>query len=156
MSEEQQVNEEQVQDEAVGIEMVFCGIRLNNAKQKGYAWANVETPDETFTFKDSLITAGIGGVYQFWRPEGKPDSIYTSGKHQPHYLRRFDDDTRIKKWALADEAAKEQLNLKSVNNKAAKVEPLEDLLDSISTLARQLTAAEKRALHAKISETLFR
>lgn len=142
--------------EVVFEEMVYCGTRMNSKNKIEYSWAMANNVKESFLFSKQIVTAGIGGVYKVYSPADNLNSVLTAGTYAPVYLRRYEDTDMVKIWALRDEATKEQQNLKSVLNKAAKVNPLDELIAEVSSLSSRLTPAERRALHAKISEAIFK
>lgn len=138
--------------------MVYMGIRLDSKGRKTYYWLPIDSTDEYNDAKgydSSVVMAAVGGVYKFYSPKGENNKIYVEGVNAPRYSQRYHDADRIKLWAIADEEAKQRLNVKSVNRKSAKVEPLDDILSTIRDVSRSLTAAERRAFHSKISEAIF-
>lgn len=134
---------------------VFCGIRVHQGK-KVYQWENIDENENTiksFTFSKPLVPAAVGGVFETYQTE---TTIVTVGEQAPRYLKQYSRKEQVTDWAILDEAAKQQLALKSINTKAAKVKPLDDALNDIYEISQHLSRKERVALIAKISEVVLR
>lgn len=143
----------QVEDEnLLPREWVYMGQRVHKGKRI-YAWKTLHN-DKTGYYPKPLVTASVGSVYIFH--EGEDGRTFrSSGQHAPRFIRKHDNEEEILFWAAQDEAVKQELSVKAMNTKAAKVEPLADLYESIRRIAVPLNATERRALLSRIAEELF-
>lgn len=133
-------------------EWVYMGQRVHKGKRV-YAWKTLYN-DKTGFYSKPLIPASVGSVYIFHESEdGK--TFKSSGQHAPRFARKHDKEEEVRFWAAQDEAAKQELSVKAMNTKAAKVEPLEELYASIRQIAAPLNATERRALLSRIADELF-
>lgn len=152
---------EETKQEPIAQEFVYCGVRVGSDKKKSYLWARVGEPENELWFGKQLVTASVGGVYRMGetRRENGRTTVYSSGKWDPIYQRRFSasevEEMYTAKWAAADEAARQEMYNKSLLTKAAKVEPLEDVLLRVENIAKTLNKAERRALMSKLSEACW-
>ncbi|MDB5053128.1 MAG: hypothetical protein JWM44_1178 [Bacilli bacterium] len=136
------------------IEMVYKGVRENSRGKKIHCWSPVKNYRSSFTWEKNPTPASVGGVYSFRSSEDE-DTVFASKKIPPRYIRRLEDKEQVTKWALEEELVIEHFALKSLNTKAAKVEPLDDVLKNIGQIAGTLNKQEKRAFLTKISERIF-
>jgi hypothetical protein len=136
------------------VDMIYIGVRISTDKKRVYAWVEVDDRDHVVCYNKQIIagSAAVGNIYETWQ---STDSIKTGGDQQPKYLRRHEDDADILEWSIKDESAKQQLAVKSMNAKAAKVSPLDDELDKIRRMAAPLNATERSALIAKLSRIII-
>ncbi|RRJ54707.1 hypothetical protein EHV15_34485 [Paenibacillus oralis] len=134
-------------------EWVYVGQRVVDGKRV-YAWKVLGENDSIGYYKKPLAAASVGGVYRFFESDdGK--TIKVSGTYSPVYLRKHDNIEEVRIWAFKDEAAKQELSVKSMNTKASKVDPLEDLLSSLRRISKKLSSTERRALLSRIADEIF-
>lgn len=133
-------------------EWIFKGIRVSKGKRV-YAWGTIGS-DSHGLYDKPLVAASVGGIYQFYET-ADGGSFKVSGKYAPHFLRRHDNLEDVKIWAAEEEAAKQHLARKSLNTKAAKVEPLEDIFAGLRAIIPKLNRTERRALFARIADEVF-
>lgn len=133
-------------------EWVYMGQRVHKGKRV-YGWKTLHN-DKVGYYSTSLIPASVGSVYIFHESEDGR-TFRSSGQQAPRFARQHDKKDKVQFWAAQDEAAKQELSIKAMNTRAAKVEPLEDLYQSIRRTAGPLNATERRALLSRIAEELF-
>lgn len=151
------VSEEQ-QPQYVREEWVYIGLYIDSKGKKSYGWANVENLEVKHWFGKQLVSASVGHLYYIYviHKEGGSLSVRTSGVNMPQWFGKYDDKEQIKLWAIADEASKQQASTKSMNTKASKEAPLDEIYDDLRRVGRQLNTTEKLALIAKLSEIILR
>ncbi len=145
---------ENKQDDSVQTEWVYMGVRVDSKAKKTFYWADANNLDNTHAFDKNIITASIGGIYSVWTTKGG-SSVFTAGAKMPRYLRRIADKVMYCAWVTKDDAARQVAAVKSLNAKAARECPLDDVLKPIRQIAKNLTSAEKRALVAKVAEIIL-
>jgi hypothetical protein len=127
---------------------------VNDKGKRVFYWAEAGNPSTIHVFTKQIVPASVGGVYLFHETDGG-GSVYTKGKYAPTYLRQFDQKDLVHVWAAQEEQAKQQLALNSLMLRAAKIEPLEDVLATLRRIARDLKSVERRALLSRIAEEIF-
>lgn len=133
-------------------EWVYMGQRIRQGKRV-YVWGPLGD-DRVVYYPKPLISASVGAVYIVYESaDGK--TFRKSGLYGPRYSRRHDQEDEILIWAAMDEEAKQELAVKAMNTKAAKVEPLDGVLLSIRRIAVNLNRVERRALLSRIADELF-
>ncbi|KZE78207.1 hypothetical protein AV654_19725 [Paenibacillus elgii] len=138
----------------VKVEMVYLGNRIMQNKRV-YAWAKIDEIEAVLLYKKQpyVSSASVGAVYSIWFEN---DSYYTKGEYAPRYVRRYEDDTMVSKWAIADESAKQGLAEQALITKASKIEPMETFLNTLRKMSIGLTHTERRAFLSKIAEVILK
>lgn len=137
-------------NEPIKIKMVYLGQRIVTGKRT-YAWMelNGDGNHEIGYYKKILQRTSIGSVYVFHK--NRNEELYIAGEYAPRYTGQFEDQKQIMIWAAKDEETKQYF----LQKKNAAKQPLDPLLKEIRLVARNLNAAERRALFSSIAEEIF-
>lgn len=128
-------------------EFVYQGRYLHSNGKTFYAIAPLLEPDAPGAYSKNPQMP-VGAVFSM---DAKDTTIRLSSAR---YLRPFGDQVAVREWRARDLATEVELSRKSLNTKARKVEPLEEILAPIRELSGRLTRSEKRALAVRILEVL--
>lgn len=149
-------------DETEVITLVYAGRRLSRDKivHLWYPWKDtdggVPQTDDAYAWSKALIPAAIGAVYRFdgsFDGEGRLSVVGSSGKLVRGVEFRADELLRGQ-WFAADQEADRVRSNKSMLTKAAKVEPLDEVMRKLRAVAVDLNRNERRALAVRILQDL--
>lgn len=131
----------------VTIALVYAGRRFTDGGKIGHLYY---LGDEQVVYSTRLAGASIGGWTEVDAIDAEGSRIYSSSAR---YLRR-EPDPRAQEWRAHDLETEARQAQKSLNTKASKVDPLENILAPLQELAKRLTTSEKRALAVRVLEVL--
>lgn len=130
----------------------YAGLRTTGTGGFAHSWYRTEQGTH-FLCKKRLSHMSIGGQVEVTMTDD--EHVYSAGSHRPRPLAtRFTDQTRIAGWVAEDAAAHAHRNEQALQRKSQKVEPLEQILAPLSTVARTLTRPQRRALAVHILAAL--
>lgn len=135
------------------LRMAYAGRRVDRGGRIAQQW-QAEHETEPRWYGKPLIAysqLSVGAVYEFATTDD--GRVWVRGADAPRYVDRADGPL-VDEWRAQDLAAGVEQARKALLAKAAKVEPLEDLLAPLRALSLRLTKAERRALGVKVLEAL--
>lgn len=134
------------------IRLVYAGRRFADGKVR-YTWFDPET-EETRMWNVQLVKVSVGVTVDFTGERSSdgnvsilPSSATNFGWH--------DVPDQVVAWRATDLDAEQRQAQKALITKAAKIEPLDDILAPIARVAPRLTKSERRALAVRIMEVLY-
>lgn len=134
------------------VEWIYAGQRVGNKGKRLYAWTR-KGSDSMMHYDKPLVSASVGNVYLFTE---QGDSFFSSGEHSPKYFGKYEDKDKVAQWAIADEAARQELSRKAMNTKVSKEKPLDEALDDLRRMARTLNTTERLTLISKCAEIILK